>query len=307
VTVGPGKALPRQIIPFDPNRGAGFWWANCQNSFTRNVAVECAEYGYRFDCKKTRDFDPLQMIRQPGGTTRKQDARIMPFIRFQDNEAHTMKFFCLNLRGITRPERGLDFYGQNKTLAREAAEAIPEPGKPFWIRDFKCWEANWSVHLGTAGVFIDGLDSFRLDVAIWRSVMDRSGFRRMTTKNIRVNDIHNPLSMRWPDEGDDDNARQSARQSFRGVSSFRDDLAPATVITHAIRDGNVVRVRGTTTDASDIKAVTVNGKAARSTRGSYAEWEIALDAPRGKPFKITAASEDALGNVEVSPHVVVVE
>src|SRR5215472_15358920 len=113
---------------------------------------------------------------------------------------------------------------------------MPGRGYPFWIRDFKCWEANWSVHLGTAGVFIDGLDSFRLDVAIWRSVMDRSGFRRMTTKDIRVNDIHNPLSMRWNDMGDDDDSKGTARRSFRGVSSFRDDLPPATIITHAIRD-----------------------------------------------------------------------
>src|SRR5262249_36834903 len=259
-------------------------------------------YGYRFDCKKTKDFDPVQMIRQRDGTAKKQDTRIMPFIRFQGNEAHTMKFFCLNLRGITRPEKGLDLYGQNKTLAREAAEAIPEPGKPFWVRDFKCWEANWSVHLGTAGVFIDGLDSFRLDVAIWRSVMDRSGFRRMTTKDIRVNDIHNPLSMRWPDE-DSAEGPGASKRSFAGVSSFRDDLPPAAVIPHALRDGNVVRVCGTTADASDIKSVTVNGKAARSTRGSYAEWEIALDAPRGKACEVRAFAEDVHGNVEKGAHV----
>src|SRR5262249_18393093 len=131
--VGPGKPLPKQIIPFDLNRGGGFWWANCQNSITSNVAVECAEYGYRFDCKKTGNFTPVQTTRQPYGTAKKQDPRVMPFTRFQGNEAHTMKFFCLNLRGITRPERGLDLYNQNKTLAREAAEAVPEPGKPFWI------------------------------------------------------------------------------------------------------------------------------------------------------------------------------
>jgi hypothetical protein len=143
--VGPGKALPKQLIPFDLNRGAGFWWANCQNSFTRNVAVECAEYGYRFDCKRTDDFDPVRQIRQPDGTTKVLDTRVTPFIRFQDNEAHTMRFFCLNLRGATRQER-FDFYEQNKVLAREAAEAMPGRGYPFWIRDFKCWEANWSVH-----------------------------------------------------------------------------------------------------------------------------------------------------------------
>ena len=29
--------------------GAGFWWANSRNTFTRNVAVECDRYGYRFE------------------------------------------------------------------------------------------------------------------------------------------------------------------------------------------------------------------------------------------------------------------
>jgi hypothetical protein len=303
VTVGPGKSLPKQVIPFDLNRGAGFWFANCQNVFTRNVAVECAEYGYRFDCKQTRDYDPIRPIRQPDGTVKKQDTRVMPFIRFQDNEAHTMKFFCLNLRGITRPERGLNFYAQNKTLAQEAADAMPRPGQPFWIRDFRCWEANWAVHLGTTGVFVDGLDVFKSDVAIWRSIMDRSGFRRMTTREMRVNDIHNPLSMGMPSNEDE----TEGRRGFGGVSSFKDDMPPVTLITSAVRDGNIVRIRGSVADTSDIKKVMVNGRRARSTRDSYAEWEITLEAPAGKPLDVSAVSEDVGGRLEPRPHRVRVE
>ena len=298
----PGKPQKEQEVPFDLNRGAGFWWANSQNSFTRNVAAECAEYGYRFDTKKTEAYDPIRPIRQPDGTLKPQDSRILPFVRFEDNEAHTMKFFCLNLRGVTRPDRGLDFYSQNESLAREAAEAMPEPGHPFWIRDFRGWEANWATHLGTTGVFIDGLDVFRSDVAIWRSIMDGSGFRRMTTKDMRVNDIHNPLSSGYVPSKD-----EADRGVFRGVSSFRDDMPPTTVITSAVRDGNLVVVKGSTADTSDLRRVTVNGRPARSTRGSFAEWEIALDAPAGKPFEVTATSEDVHGHVEPRPHVVRVD
>jgi hypothetical protein len=295
----PGNPQKEQEVPFDQNRGAGFWWANCRNSFTRNVAVECAEYGYRFDVKKTADFDPIRPIRQPDGLATREDVRIQPFVRFEDNEAHTMKFFCLNLRGVTRPDRGLDFYSQNESLAREATEAMPLPGHPFWIRNFRCWEANWALHLGTTGVFVDGLDVFRSDVAIWRSIMDGSGFRGMTTKEMRVNDIHNPLSSGYvPSKGDVD------RGYFRGLSSFRDDMPPVTVITSAVREGNLVVVKGSTADASELKRVTVNGRPARSTRGSFAEWEIALDAPAGKPFEISAQSEDVRGHVEPRPHVV---
>ncbi|HEU5117639.1 MAG TPA: hypothetical protein VFT74_13425, partial [Isosphaeraceae bacterium] len=295
----PGKPHKNAEIPFDPNRGAGFWWANCQNSFTRNVAVECAEYGYRFDNKQTADYDPIRPIRQPDGSLKPQDTRILPFIRFEGNEAHTMKFFCLNLRGVTRPESGLDFYSQNQDLSREALAAMTEPSHPFWIRDFRAWEANWSLHLGTTGVFVDGLDSFRSDVAIWRSIMDGSGFRRMASKDMRVNDIHNPLSLGYvPSEAD------SKRGVFRGVSSFRDDMPPVTLITEAVRDGHLVRIRGSVADTSAVKSVTVNGQPARSVRDDFAEWEITLDAPIGKPFEITASSIDVGGHAEQTPHVV---
>jgi hypothetical protein len=293
--VAPGKPLPKQVIPYDLNRGAGFWWANCRNNFTRNVAAECAEYGYRFDCKKTEDFDPVMAIRQPDGTVKTEDTRVMPFIRFEDNEAHTMRFFCLNLRGITRPAGGgLALYEQNETLAREASEAMPDPSHPFWIRNFKAWDANWAIHLGTTGVFVDGLDVYKSDVAIWRSIMDRSGFRRMTTKEMRVNDIHNPLSMGPPS--------REEKASFRGMSSFVDSLAPVTLITSAVRDGNSIRICGSVSDTSDIKYVKVNGRPARSTRGSFAEWEITLDAPAGQAFDIAAFAEDASGNVERGGH-----
>ena len=213
-----------------------------------------------------------------------------------------MKFFCLNLRGVTRPDRGLDFYSQNETLAREAAEAMPEPGHPFWIRNFRGWEANWATHLGTTGVFVDGLDVFRSDVAIWRSIMDGSGFRRMTTKDMRVNDIHNPLSSGYvPSKEDADRGR------LPGPVQLPDDMPPTTVITSAVRDGNLVVVKGSTADTSDVRRVTVNGRPARSTRGSFAEWEIALDAPAGKPLEVAATSEDVRGHVEPRPHVVRVD
>lgn len=304
VAVAPGNPLPDQVVPFDPNRGAGFWFANCQNVFTRNVAAECAEYGYRFDTKRTDNYDPIRPIRQPDGSLADQDTRILPFIRFEDNEAHTMRFFCLNLRGITRPADGrLNFYEQTQTIAQEAAEAIPVPGQPFWIRNFRCWEANWATHLGTAGVFVDGLDVFRSDVAIWRSVMDRSGFRRITTQEMRVNDIHNPLSVGLSSYADE----QTARRSLGGVSSFRDEMPPITMITRAVRRGNLVHIEGAVADASDIKYVTVNGQPARSTRGSFAEWEISLEAPAGQPLKISAFAEDVNGHVEPRPHVIEVK
>ncbi|MBY0522015.1 MAG: hypothetical protein K2R98_01365 [Gemmataceae bacterium] len=96
--------------------------------------------------------------------------------------------------------------------------------------------------------------------------------------------------------------KAESRNTSRGMSSFMDVMPPTTMITSAIREGNLIRVRGSVADASDIKKVTVNGKAARSTRGSYAEWEITLEAPPSLPFEVSAVSEDVNGHVEPRPH-----
>src|SRR5207302_7614399 len=47
------KRLPKQILPFDANDGAGFWWANSLNTFTRNVAADNDQYGFRFEATQT--------------------------------------------------------------------------------------------------------------------------------------------------------------------------------------------------------------------------------------------------------------
>jgi hypothetical protein len=118
-----------------------------------------------------------------------------------------------------------------------------------------------------------------------------------------VNDIHNPLSMGLP-EGSEEGTE---RRGSGGVSSFKDDMPPVTMVTSAVREGNIVRIRGSVADASDIKKVLVNGKPARSTRGSFAEWEITLEAPAGKPLDVGAVSEDVNGHVELRPHKIRVE
>lgn len=298
VAVEGGKPLPKQVLPYDPNRGAGFWWANCHNSFTRNVAADCIEYGYRFDSKQTADFDPRLKVLQPDGTYQVKDTRILPFIRFEDNEAHSMKFFSLSLRGATRPDRGLDMPAQAAELARDAAAAIPERGHPFWIRNFKTWEAHWGTYIGTSGVFVDGYECFRADVGIFRSIMEGSGFRRLAMSEMRVNDIHVPVSMAA--------ATPAEERSQGGISSFRDDEPPVTMITRAWREGNVVRVSGSTADSSDVVSVKVNGKEAKSVRSAFAEWEVILDAAEPGPVKLSAFAEDVRGHVEPRPHVIAI-
>jgi len=83
-----GKPLPKQALPFDLNEGAGFWWANSLNTFTRNVACENDRYGFRFEATRGSSFDPRIPILQPDGTHRRVDIRTLPFVRFDDNGEH---------------------------------------------------------------------------------------------------------------------------------------------------------------------------------------------------------------------------
>ena len=80
--------LPKQVLSFDPNDGAGFWWANGRNTLTRNVACENDHYGYHFQITKTPVFDPVLRVRGPDGKSAPRDVRTLPFLRFEDNEAH---------------------------------------------------------------------------------------------------------------------------------------------------------------------------------------------------------------------------
>src|SRR4029078_1875676 len=84
-----GRRLPKQNLPFDRNDGAGFWWANSLNTFTRNVACECDRYGYRFEATPSDTFDLHLQVQQPDGSPKATDIRTLPFVRFEGNEAHS--------------------------------------------------------------------------------------------------------------------------------------------------------------------------------------------------------------------------
>src|SRR5690349_5883378 len=130
-----GKPLPEQFLPFDHNDGAGFWWANSRNTFTRNVAVECDRYGFRFEATPlaTTDtalkvdqpedtpetFDLHRAIRQPDGSRQNVDIRTLPFVRFEGNEAHSQ------------------LYGIN--LGEGVRGVGPDARHPFILRNTRLW------------------------------------------------------------------------------------------------------------------------------------------------------------------------
>ncbi|HEY2252635.1 MAG TPA: G8 domain-containing protein, partial [Planctomycetaceae bacterium] len=99
-----GKKLPKQVLPFDQNEGAGFWWANSLNTFTRNVATANGNYGFRYEATPTSALKLLLRVMQPGGKSAEVDIRTLPFVRFDDNEVHSSKgLYGLNLgEGVQR-------------------------------------------------------------------------------------------------------------------------------------------------------------------------------------------------------------
>jgi hypothetical protein len=275
------RPLPKQALPFDKNDGAGFWWANSRNAFTRNVACECDEYGYFFQAAKTADFDPVLRVLHPDGTRRSVDVRTLPFVRFEDNETHCQRRHGFNLGG------GVPFGKPN-------VDGVgPDESHPFVIRRFKAWNVHWAFHPVSPCVLLDGLDVFNADYGVWRPEYDRHAYR-----NVRMAQV--PQDTRYGFGLSPPNHEADFPKPLRAV----DDLPPATVITHARRTVGTLMVRGTTSDNGTVKHVFVNGHKARALVPNFAEWEVVLEGPDAAVKQLTAHAEDAAGNVEKTPHIV---
>ena len=274
------KALPNQVLPFDHNDGAGFWWANSLNTFTRNVAAECDEYGFRFDAVKTAAFDTTLAVTQSDGTRRDVDIRTLPFVRFEDNEIHCQRRHSLNLGG------------NDAQLKGGVGGVGPDARHPFVIRNLKIWNVHWAVHPLSPSVLVDGLDIYNAEYALWRANYDHHAYRGVKENLITVSADFQPQG-KAPREAD-------YPQPLDPV----DDLSPTTVITRTRKqaDGKWL-VRGTTSDNGGVKSVRVNNVEARSTRPNFAEWEVLLDAAQANG-KVEARAQDVAGNLELTPHVI---
>ena len=152
-----GKPLPGQVFPADRNEGAGFWWANSQNAFLRNVAVDCEGYGFRFDAPESPDSAVMLPVRGPDGQRTKVDIRTLPFLRFEANETHTQRRYGLNLGGAAGD--------QAKAIADGKG---PDSRHPFAIRDFRVWDTRWALTPAAPGVLIDGVEVAHCDYGFWR-------------------------------------------------------------------------------------------------------------------------------------------
>jgi hypothetical protein len=166
----PSKRQDGQALPFDANVGAGFWWANCLNTFTRNVACENS-YGFFFEARPTEQFSLTLPVARPDGTRRPVDVRTLPFVRFSDNETH-----CNNTVGFNLGE-GVEHVG-------------PDAQHPFIIRNLKIWrEGYYAFRPMAPSVLVEGLQITTGAYGIYHPSFDRHVYR-----DVKITEVSLPIA-----------------------------------------------------------------------------------------------------------------
>jgi hypothetical protein len=152
------KRQAGQALAFDFNLGAGFWWANCLNTFTRNVACE-NNYGFFFEARSLKGGDLTLSVARPDGTSRPVDVRTLPFVRFEDNETHTNNTVGFN-------------------LGEGVGKVGPDARHPFIIRNLKIWmEGYYAFRPMAPSVLVEGLQITRGAYGVYHPNYDRHVYR----------------------------------------------------------------------------------------------------------------------------------
>lgn len=185
------KRLPKQVLPFDQNEGAGFWWSNSLNSFTRNVAADCGEYGFRLEATPSSSFDIASCeVMQPDGSYRKTDVRTLPFVRFEGNEVHST----------------YGLYGIN--LGEGVRGVGPDSKHPFVIKDTKIWNVHYGLRPQVPSLLAENL-SIKSHYGIYHPNYDNHVYRSVT---IRASGTE-PFN-----RGHDDDSRQEGVVTVDGLT-----------------------------------------------------------------------------------------
>ena len=173
-----GKRLPKQVLPFDPNDGAGFWWSNGRNTFTRNVACENDEYGFRFEITKASNFDPMCSIRTPAGERQPIDVRTIPFLRFEDNESHSEGLYSFN-------------FGDDRN-----GSVRGDRQHPFIARNLRAWQTHYVLRPNLQFFLMDGLDVKDGVYGVYHPDYDAHVYRRIRFNNV----VSEPINRGHDDE-----------------------------------------------------------------------------------------------------------
>ena len=178
------KRLPKQVLDFDSNDGAGFWWANGRNSFTRNVACENDNYGFRFELRKSSGFNPVLRLRGLNGEPEDRDVRTLPFLKFEDNESHTEGLYSFN-------------FGDDKN-----GEVHGDREHPFIVRNLRAWETHYVLRPNVQFFLCEGLKVKNAVYGVYHPDYDAHVYRDLDFDNINsepINRGHDDESIQYGD------------------------------------------------------------------------------------------------------------
>ena len=162
-----GKRLPKQVLPFDANDGAGYWWANSLNTFTRNVAAGCDQYGFRYEATSGSSFKTVFPVMQPDGSEKSVDIRTLPFVRFDDNEVHS----------------SYGLYGIN--LGEGVAGVGPDARHPFILRNTKIWNVHYAFRPQAPSVLVDTM-TIQSHYGVYHPNFDNHVYRNVTIRTTNT-------------------------------------------------------------------------------------------------------------------------
>ncbi len=158
------RRLPKQVLEWDPNDGAAFWWANGRNTHIRNTACENLDYGFRFDSQKTSAFDSNLPVMMPDGEERIVDIRTLPIYRFEDNESHTEGLYAMRFSTSHR--------------------ACPDTQHPHVLRNLKIWETHYGLRSQIPTMLIEEVAINRAEYGIYHPALENQVYRNLWLSHV---------------------------------------------------------------------------------------------------------------------------
>jgi hypothetical protein len=211
------KALPKQVLPFDRNEGAGFWWANSLNTFTRNVATENDLYGFRYEATPSSRLKLVFRVQQPDGSYRAVDIRTLPFVRFEGNEAHS----------------SIGLYGVN--LGEGVNRVGPDTRHPFIVRDLKIWDVHYAFRPQVPALLAENVRIHKAAYGVYHPNYDNHVYRDLLisqTNTEPFNRGHDDLSVQYGVLVVDGLTFDGCRSGYMPLIQISDDNPTGAGVTH---------------------------------------------------------------------------
>lgn len=185
------RPLPHQALEFDDNEAAGFWWANGRNVFTRNVACENYQYGFRYQIDRSGTDGAVRSVLMPDGSHQATDVRTIPFLRFEDNESHG--------NGLYDFDFGDDPDGAIHGDRRH----------PFIVRRLHAWMTNYAMRPNVSFFLGEDLYFNNANYGVYHPTYNQQVFRNVRVKQINGEPIN---------RGHDDESFQNGSFTYDGLT-----------------------------------------------------------------------------------------